>query len=173
VEGGGEMSVIRVPSAALAATPWFECDVPDRWSASEAPGVVVRLGPDDDESVSLVVSAVRVDRGLDLRSVAVRSFAQQRMQHPDVVIDTQRVGRFGDRLTYLRSVTVPGDVDRAQLHALFFAPSADGRSVADVFSVVGTCPAGRLDECGSQFVDVIASFRFLQPSTPGSAGDQG
>ena len=83
------------------------------------------------------------------------------MQHPDVTVDAQRVGRFGDRLTYLRSVTVPSGDATSQLHALFFAPSADGREVADVFSVVGTCPAARIDEVGPRFVDVVASFRFV------------
>ncbi len=166
------MTVVRVPSNGIEAMPPFEIEVPEGWAAREAPGVAVHLSPNDDADVSLVVSSVRVERDLDLRSVAVRSFAQQRLQHPDVTIDAQRVGRFGDRLTYLRSVTVPTADSTSQLHALFFAPSADVRSVADVFSLVGTCPADRIDEVGPQFVDVVASFRFVDGATePSEVGD--
>lgn len=140
--------------------PPFECVLPLGWVVAEAPGVLAACSPSDDPSVSVLISAVRVDRDLDLRSVAVRSLAQQRRAHPDVRLDSQRVGRFGDRLTYLRAVTVPAAESLSQLHALFFAPSAPERPVADVFSIVATCPPARLDDLGGPFIDLVASFRF-------------
>ena len=153
------MTVVRVPSEQVGVVPRFEFELPEGWSITEAPGVLVRCAPVDDESTSIVVSAVRVDAELDLRAIAVRSLAQQRRVHPDARIDAQRVGRFDDRLTYLRAVTVPAGEPVSQLHALFFASDDADRPVADVFSVVATCPPDRLDDLGETFIDLVASFR--------------
>lgn len=153
--------VIRVPNAAISAVPAVECELPTGWAAIESPGVLASLGPVDDPSITVLVSSVRVERDLGLRGVAVRSFAQQRRSHPQARIDTQRVGRFDGRLTYLRSVTLPGPEPVAQLHALFFAPSTADREVADVFSVVGSCPEPVVAGTGPIFVDIVASFRFV------------
>jgi hypothetical protein len=162
VVGGGEMTVVRVPSETVEGIPAFECELPDGWSAREAAGVLVSFGSDDDHAVSVLVSSVRIDRSLDLRAVAVRSLAQQRRVHPDLRLDSQRIGRFGDRLTYLRAVTLPGDDALGQLHALFLAPGAEDRPVSDAFSVVATGPASRIDDLGPVFVDLVASFRFTE-----------
>lgn len=156
------MTVVRVPSAVIPGVPAFECALPSGWSPHEAPGVLVSFTCDDEPSSSVLVSTVRVARGLDLRGVAVRSLAQQRRVHPDVRLDSQRIGRFGDRLTYLRAVSVPADEPLGQLHALFFAPDDADRPALDVFSVVATCPAARLDDLGPVFVDLVASFRFVE-----------
>ncbi len=151
---------IQVPGAEVTATPGFACTLPGGWGVQEAPGAVAAFSPADGSAVSVLVSATRVDRDVDLRDVAVRSFARQRRAHPDLTIDSQRVGRFGDRVVYVRGVTV-SDVDPvAQVHGLFFGPTDDRRPTADVFSLVGSCPAAEIADYGPMFVDILASIDF-------------
>ena len=155
------MTTVRIPSADVPAVPAFEIDLPAGWSVAAAPGVLATITDGSQPEWSVVVSSVRVDAADDLRSVAVRSFARQRAQFPGATITAQRTGRFGDRLTYLREVSVPASDDRrlTQLQAMFLAPAA-GSAVHDAFSLVATCPEGQLDRLGPLFVDVVASFRF-------------
>lgn len=158
------MTVVRVPSAAVPASPAFEVDLADGWTVEPAPGAVAALSPPGGRGWSVVISSTRVAADDDLRAVAVRSFARQRAQHRTATIRSQRTGRFGDRLTYLREVSLP-DTDRgsfAQLHALFFAPAVGAGPVRDVFSVVASCPDGQLGELGPAVVDLVASWRFVE-----------
>ena len=153
---------ILIPGPEAPATPGFVCSIPEGWSAAEAPGAVVSFTPSDVADVSVLVTATRVAKEVDLRDVAVRSFAQQRQVNSEVTIDSQRVGRFGERVVYVRGVTVPGDRPVAQVHGLFFGPAGDDRSTADVFSVVGSCPASVIADFGPAFVDILASISFAE-----------
>ncbi len=150
------MTLITVPSSTVPAVPAFAVEIPDAWRAAPTPGALVSIGPPDRTDVTVLVSTIRVDPTDDLRSIAVRSLAQQRAHHPDLQVADQRIGRFGDRQTYLRIVEL-GAVH--QLQALFLAGEPDGPTV-DVFSIVAACPAGELDALGPVFVELVASFAF-------------
>lgn len=163
IGAGGAMdgaTMVEVPSEAVPGLPRFRCLLPAGWRATEAPGAVVALVPPEPEGATVLVSTSRVAADVDLRDVAVRSFARQRAQHPDLQLDSQRVGRFGDRITYVRAVSLPGNPGVAQIQALFFAPREAGRAVADAVTVIGSCPATAVETFGPTVVDVIASFEF-------------
>ena len=151
---------IRVPGPQVATAPAFVCSLPEGWDAHEAPGALVAFGRGDTAGVSVLISVTRVSKDVNLRDVAVRSFARQRQAHQSVTIDSQRVGRFGDRVVYIRGVTVLDTAATAQVQGLFFGPAGDDRSTADVFSVVGSCPGGSLADYGPVFVDILASISF-------------
>ena len=156
----GRGSTIDVPGAEVRGTPAFRCLLPAGWAVGEAPGALLVMRPDGMTDASVLVSTSRVDATTDLRDVAVRSFARQRAQHPGLRLDSQRVGRFGDRITYVRGVTVPGEPERSQIHALFFGPQLAGRVVADAVTVVGSCSADDIESYGPLFVDIVPSFEF-------------
>lgn len=151
---------IMIPGPGVSATPAFACSIPGGWAAQEGAGAVAVFRPADAPDVSVAVSATRVGKGVDLRDVAVRSFARQRRDNAGVTIDSQRVGRFGDRVVYVRGVTVPGDHSTSQVHGLFLGPSGEERSTVDVFSLVGSCPATDIADYGPAFVSILASISF-------------
>lgn len=154
---------VEVPGATVRGVPAFRCPLPAGWHAEEAPDVLAVLRPrGDNAAVSASVGVVRVARGSTLRELAVRTLAAQRAQHPAVRLDAQRVGRFGDRVTYVRAVTVPGEPDVAQIQAMFLAPTDPDRAVVDAVTVVGECPAASVDTYGPLFVDIVAGFRFAE-----------
>lgn len=126
-------------------------------------GVIASFDIEGHTDWSVVVTTLRVAEHTTLRDIAVRTFARQRSQQPAASIRTQRTGRFGDRLTYLREVHVPHDGnDLAQLHVLFMLPLGSG-ALADVISVVATCPDGQLESLGPPVVDLVASFVSQSP----------
>lgn len=149
------MTIISVPSSAVPAAPALVMEVPDGWMAAPTSGALVVLGPPDRADVSVLIGTIRVDATEDLRSIAVRSLAQQRTRHPDLHVADQRVGRFGSRQTYLRIVEL-GPVH--QLHALFLTDAAGADGTIDVFSIVAACPASEMDSFGPVFVEIVASF---------------
>lgn len=153
-------SMIDVPGPVVRGPAPMRIWLPPGWTAHEAAGALVAMRPPDTADASVLVGSSRVSVGTDLRDVAVRSFARQRAQHPGLRLDSQRVGRFGERVTYLRAVTVPGDPELAQIHALFFAPIRPDRDVADTVSLVGSCPAVSIESFGPLVVDIVASFEF-------------
>ena len=155
---------IMVPGPHAPATPAFACTIPAGWHASEAAGAVASFAPGASPGVSVVVTATRVDKNVDLRDVAVRSFARLRRTQGGVTIDSQRVGRFGERIVYVRGVTVPGEQPLSQVHGLFFGPAGDDRETADVFSLVGSCPASAIADHGPAFVSILASISFVGQS---------
>lgn len=153
---------VQVPSQRVPTTAAFEIAVPASWTPRPAPGVLVSFEVGGHPDWSVVVSTLRIGSTSGLRDVAVRSFARQRAQRPSATIRTQRTGRFDGRLTYLREVVVPEDgAALAQLHALFTVPLAGEEELADVFSVVATCPDGELDALGPSVIDLVASFRTI------------
>lgn len=154
---------ITVPGPDVTATPAFACSLPGGWAVHEAPGAVASFTPTAVRDVSVLVTATRVGKDVDLREIAVRSFALQRRTNGEVTIDSQRVGRFGDRVVYVRGVTVPGEQPISEVHGLFFGPDDDDRMTADVFSLVGSCPAGDIGDYGAAFVGILASISFVGP----------
>lgn len=161
------VTTIRVPGPEVTAAPAFVCSLPDGWDASEAPGALAEFSLEGVTGVSVLVSVTRVGKDVDLRDVAVRSFARQRRAHQSVTIDSQRVGRFGARVVYVRGVTVHDARATAQVQGLFFGPAADERSTADVFSLVGSCPAGAIADYGPVFIDILASITFDEAAAVG------
>lgn len=161
---------IQVPGPDVSPTPGFVCTIPTDWVASDSAGVIAEFAPTEASGisdVSVLVSASRVDKTVDLRDIAVRSFAHQRRSHDSVTIDSQRVGRFGDRVVYVRGVTVTDDAPVAQVQGMFFGPAPEGRQTADVFSVVGSCPTDSIAKYGPVFIDILASISFDGVSTSG------
>ena len=156
------MNTVAFPGDRFHAVPPFACTVDDDWEASETGSAWMALAPAGHDGVSVLVSSTRVDASVSLRDMAVRSFARQRRSHPAMTLDSQRVGRFGDRVAYVRAVTVPISASESlsQIHAIFFAPTDAECTVADVFTLVGTCPIDDIETYGPQFVDLIASFEF-------------
>lgn len=153
-------SMIDVPGAVALGPAPMRLLVPAGWTADETAGALVALRPGDDELASVLVGSSRVAASTELRDVAVRSFARQRARHPQLRLDSQRVGRFGERITYLRAVTVPGDPELAQIHALFFAPADPRRGVVDAITMVGSCPSASVESFGPVVIDVVASVEF-------------
>jgi hypothetical protein len=159
---GRDGSMIDVPSAAWPGPVPMRVLLPAGWTAAEAAGAIVALQPPDVDGASVLVGASRVAVDTELRDIAVRSFARQRARHPQLRLDSQRVGRFGDRITYLRAVTVPGEPELSQIHALFFAPRHPDRAVVDAITVVGSCPTASIGSFGPIAIDVVASVEFTE-----------
>lgn len=136
--------------------------LPAGWTATEAAGAIAALRPPGADGASVLIGATRVAIDTGLRDIAVRSFARQRARHPHLRLDSQRVGRFGDRITYLRAVTVPGEPELSQIHALFFAPRHPERAVVDAITVVASCPTLAIDSFGPIAIDIVASVEFAE-----------
>ena len=166
---------VHHPGPEAPGVPGFTLDVPAEWSAHEAPGAVLAVSRrNGDGGAAVVVTTTRIDRGVGLRDVAVRSFAEHRRTHPGIVIDDQRVGRFGERVVYLRGMTVPDARSPvAQVQALCFAPGGPERTTTDVVALTGSCPAAEIDEHGGVFVDMIASLSFTDGSPWNDEGPTG
>jgi hypothetical protein len=104
-----------------------------------------------------------VAAGLTLQQAAQHTFVQLGKQCPGLKVNDEKLGRFGDRVTYMRAVEIPAPQSNrplTQVHALFFAPRPEPAKTTDLFHIVGTCPSGQAEIFAPAFIGVISSFQF-------------
>ncbi len=154
------------PSDALRGVPPFDFAVPRGWVVFEAPDshALIRTPVQvADFWVNAVIQSDRVPRKIELPHAAVLTMRQIEAAGSEIRIDEEKIGSFGDRQTYLRTIEVtPNDSTQrvAQLHALFFAPTPDDKALHDLFQIVGSCPVEVAETFMPIFVRMVASFRF-------------
>jgi hypothetical protein len=153
------------PSAELPAIPAFAFAVPNGWTVEASPDAlaVARTAEAvNGQWISALVTADRVPPQLKLADAAAISLSRIKERAKDVEVMTERSADFDGRATYVRGLSFTGSDGQkvGQLHALFFAPAADGDKVRHLFQIIGTCPASTMDDHGPRFLEVIRSFRF-------------
>jgi hypothetical protein len=155
------------PSAAVPVIPSFLFTGPEGWIVDEAPGALVVLRSADQIDgmwLNAILSHNRVSATVTLEDAAKATWRRVVEDSPEAKLSFERVARFGTNVAFLRGFSVdvaPGDRNVAQLHALFFAPRAEGRRTADLFQFVITGPVEAMRERGHDLVDMVASFRFV------------
>ena len=154
------------PSAAVPAVPAFVFTGSDGWTIDEAPGALVVLrSPQqaDGSSLDAILRHDRVAASVTLEDAAKVTWARIQRETPDAKLSFERVAGFGPNVVYLRgfSFGTPGGATIAELHAMFLAPKVDGRKTADLFQLAMTGPAEALQQRGQEFVEMVASFRFV------------
>ena len=155
------------PSAEVPGVPAFVFAAPDGWVLDEAPDAIcVVRSPEqvDDFWLNAVISHDRVARTVDLEQAAKATWARIVAESPSASVNMERIARFGDNVVYLRGVQLDAPKSGrplAQLHALFFAPAAEGRATSDLFQIIATSPATVMGRIGAGLVEMIASFRFV------------
>jgi hypothetical protein len=160
----GEVAVY--PGSTLRPVPPFIFTVPRGWVLEEAPDALALVRTPEpvlDFWVNAVISTSRIGRAVDLRRAAALALARQQRRAPGLEVVEEKLGRFGDRITFLRAVQLPvPDRDHllAQVQALFFPPVDDTGNVVDLFQIVGTCPREAFGTFAPIFVKLIESFRF-------------
>lgn len=158
--------VVIHPSSLVRPVPAFVFAAPPGWVVDEAPSAVCAIRAEaaiDDFWSNALLLHDRVARAVDLQAAATASWGRLRADAPSAVVRMERVARFGQNVTYLRGVeieSVSSGRSLAQLHALFFAPSADAAKTADLFQFVATSTPEQMAHVGRLFVDMLATFRF-------------
>jgi hypothetical protein len=138
--------------------------IPAGWACIEVPLALAAVHlpePVDGFWVHAVLDVRNVAPSVDLVAVADATTARLRARDGELVVRTDRTGRFDDRLVHLRGVSLrTGDPVRptAQLHALVLLPAADGRPVLDLVSFVGSCPESAAERFVPAFVEMVASI---------------
>jgi hypothetical protein len=159
------------PSRLLLPVPAFTFEVPDGWAVQEFPQALALVAPPepvDRFHVNALITTRRVSMNANLARIAQVALARQRRRHPDLRVESEKVGRFGQRPTYLRALALTaGEPARrvAQVQAFFFAPAVEGRTVTDLFTIFGTCPDEHARDIVPGFLQIIASFDFV-PTPP-------
>jgi hypothetical protein len=159
--------VLVHPSASVPGAPAFVFSAPEGWVVDEAPDAIcVVRSPEqvDDFWLNAVISHDRVARTVDLEQAAKATWARIVAESPSASVNMERIARFGDNVVYLRGVQLDAPKSGrplAQLHALFFAPAAEGRATSDLFQIIATSPTTVMGDIGAGLVEMIASFRFV------------
>ena len=118
----------------------------------------------DDFWLNAVISHDRVARTVDLEQAARATWARIVADSPGATVSMERIARFGEKVVYLRGIQLEAPRSGralAQLHALFFAPIADGRAGADDLEQVARRPADAMGDIAAGLVEMIASFQFV------------
>ena len=155
------------PSADVPGVPAFVFAAPEGWVLDEAPGAVcVVRSPErvDDFWLNAVISHDRVARTVDLEQAARATWARIVADSPGATVSMERIARFGENVVYLSGIQLEAPRSGralAQLHALFFAPIADGRATSDLFQIIGTSPADAMGDIAAGLVEMIVSFQFV------------
>jgi hypothetical protein len=154
------------PNAAVPAVPAFVFTAPAGWTVDEAPGALVALrAPQrgDGTSLDAFLRHERIAAEVTLEDASKVTWARILRESADVKLSFERVARYGPHVAYVRgfSMGAPGGGTVAELQALFLAPKADGRKTADLFQLAITGPADALRAHGAEFVDMVATFRFV------------
>ena len=154
------------PSAAVPAVPAFVLTGPAGWAIDEGAGALVVLHSPPQAGGSSLDAILRHDRvavAVTLEDAAKITWARIRREIPDARLSFDRVAAFGPNVAYLRgfSFGAPGGGTIAELDAMFLAPKVDGRKTADLFQLAITGPAEAVRHYGQEFVDMVASFRFI------------
>jgi hypothetical protein len=153
------------PSAAVRSVPSFVFTGPDGWTVDEGPGAVVVLRSPQQADGSTLDAVLRHDRvaaTVSLEDAAKATWARIQRASPDATLSFERVAAFGPNVAYLRGFSFGASgATIAGLHALLLAPTVDGRKTGDLFQLTMTGPAEALREHGQEFVDMVATFRFL------------
>jgi hypothetical protein len=155
------------PSAMVPVVPSFVFTGPSGWIVDEAPGALLVLRSAEEVDgmwPSAILSYNRVSSSVTLEDAAKATWERVVTDSPDARQSFERVARFGTNVAFLRGFSFEarqGGGRVAQLHALFFAPRAEGRRTTDLFQFVITAPVEAMQQQGRSLVDMIASFRFV------------
>jgi hypothetical protein len=161
--------VVAYPSHMIRGIPPFVFAVPQGWVLDEAPDAlaVVRSPQEVDGFwINAILSHDRVPRSVDFKQAAQFTFAKLKQGSPDANVTMEKLARFAANVVYLRGVELSAPKSGrklGQLHALFFAPvdKDDKGKTVDFFQFIATSPAELMPKVGSEFVEMIASFKFV------------
>lgn len=159
--------LVAQPSKIIPGIPAFVFSVPAGWVVDEAPNAlaVIRQPAEVDGFwVNAILSHDRVSRQVDFKAAARITWAKLQREAPDAKESFERMARFGANIMYLRGAEMTSPSTKrpiAQLHSLFFAPVADKGKTVDFFQIIGTAPTTSIQQFGSDFMEIIGSFRFL------------
>ncbi|MCB1000587.1 MAG: hypothetical protein KDB40_14930 [Acidimicrobiales bacterium] len=170
------MTVIAYPGPAVRAVPAFTCTCPAGWTAAEAAGALVVVRPPTGapgatgvggELVAEVrIETVRVPATARLADIAAANLARRRRLAPDLVLVTQKTGRFDRVPAHLCGAAWTADSGErvAQLQVVLLAPQMSpddhGREVADAFVITGVCAESDAPTLVPEYVRLASSIRF-------------
>jgi hypothetical protein len=153
------------PGKLVPGIPKFVFITPLGWVLDEAPGAVAVLRlPNDIEGfwVNAILSHDKVSRSADFDSVAKATWARLLRTAPDATVSGEQLVRFGDQVMYVRGAEFATSSRRlAQVHALFFAPTADRGKTVDFFQFVLTGPVAAMGGISTVFMETLSTFRFV------------
>lgn len=158
---------IEVPGADAPGCAGLRFSIPSKWTCSEVPLALFAVHPPDAIDgfwVHALVDVTKVSPHVDLAKVADATLARLSRHDPDVIVEMERTGRFGEHRVHLRGVAANLGTPRrrtAQLHALVLAPTTAARPVTDLVTLVGSCPIERSEEFIPCMIDLVASIEFL------------
>lgn len=158
--------VVVYPSRAVRPVPSFMFAAPEGWVVDEAPGALLAVRastPVGEFWDNALLTHERVAKAVDLQAAASVSWGRLKADAPTAEVQMERVAAFGDNVVYLRGVELDAPQSGkklAQVHAIFFGPSADGDKTVDLFQLVITSTADNMEAIGRSIVPMIASFRF-------------
>jgi hypothetical protein len=158
---------IVFPSTTVPGVPSFVFLGPEGWIVDEAPNALVVLrSPQEVEGfwLNAILTHDRVAASVGLDDAAKATWARVLGDTPNAKAEMERVARFGSNVVYLRGVELDAPQSGrklAQIHAIFLAPKVDGRKTADLFQFIITTPAEVMPQLSADFVEMIASFRFV------------
>ncbi len=159
--------IVSQPSKVIPGIPPFLFSLPKGWVIDTAPAslAVIRQPKEVDGFwINAIISHDRVARAVDYKKAAQITWARLVRQAPDATQTFERLARFGANIVYLRGCEMTSPESKrkiAQMQGLFFAPVTEGGKVVDFFQIVCTVPAELTDEYGKDFVEIIASFKFV------------
>ncbi len=150
--------------------PPFMFDVPNDWTAGDAPGCLVALREPAQPGTfraNLTVSVDHVRRAVDLEDAAARTLAdlEQEQIGGEVRLETEKVVTVADSPASLRVQTFrpQGLAHRVlQLQFLFFAPDVGG-DARRLLTLIGTCLEDDSDLYMDHFVAAGRTFSFAAP----------
>ncbi|MEH1017035.1 hypothetical protein V6U90_28545 [Micromonospora sp. CPCC 206060] len=158
------MTVVEWPNAISPGLWPFRLAAPEQWSAVEpTEGLIAFLGPPvDGFRANLVLFGRRLPEDLTLGEVAELALLDggpQRVVDPGI----DRPGAAGGLPVAVRSsgTTVDGREVR-QIAVVTEAPDYSPTGLRSVYTMLGTCLAGRADPDESTLTSVMASFELIR-----------
>ena len=165
------MSTINYPNDAAPAPHSFTIECPDGWTVHPAPRALMMLTPDEHSPEfhpNLVIASHRVPSSVDLKEIGVSTLVTAAGIGSDAALEVGKVGRLNGRLVYIQTLalTLESTGQRAaQLHVVFYGPQngsaeGEGGSVADLYTVIGTCLDVDAPTYAPIFLQIAASLTF-------------
>lgn len=168
---------IAYPSDGLPAPTAFVIEAPDDWSIHDSTeAVVVLLAPPEscpDYRVNAVVTLDRVGSEASLDEIAETAFDGLVERHGDVRLIGKERGDVESGEVLVRTVEFvvgePG-VQVVQMQAFVPGPLGDGRSVRDLYQVLGTCRSDQVEQWSRALSGIVESFSLVLTQAGAAVG---
>jgi hypothetical protein len=159
------MSAFSFPSPEFPAFPEISITVPDGWSAGPpAPALLTALAPhhEDRFRANVVVTAERLSAPIDFP--AYSSGVRQRVAELDSVqIAFDKLVQFSGRTAHIIQFTYRHPDVGTLAQAILTVPFERGQTL-DMFEVVGSAGANRIDTDFAQVDEIMRSFTASAPA---------